>query len=398
MSTLDHEARVDSEVLTESAFRDQVRAFLAAHGPGPRPRDPVERRAWQQRWMETLCDHGFAAPSWPQQFGGMDLPFALQVVYADEFAKARVPGPLGTGLGIVAPTIIKFGTPDQQARWLRPMLRGEKVWAQGFSEPGAGSDLPSLRTAARLEGDHYVVNGQKVWTTKAVGADMMYTLVRTGTPESRQHGISYLMIDLHAPGVTVRPLPDITGEAEFAEVFLDDVRVPAIDRLGPENGAWPLVRNSLGHERAAGAMTQATMYRRVLDELVELVQARGLTSRAHVRAALADFELRVRVMRYFAMRVIADIRTKGELGPASSVSRLWITSFEQELHEFAVDVLGPYGALGRGDECSVQRNRWTTGFLKTRASTIGTGTAEVQRNAVAEQILGLPYDPAMPPR
>lgn len=398
MSTVHDEPRLDFAAESERAFRDRVRAFLDQHGPGKRPRDPAERRAWQKQWMERLCDHGFAAPSWPKQFGGMDLPFDLQVVYADEFAKARVPGPLGTGLGIVAPTIIKFGTPDQQERWLRPMLRGDKVWAQGFSEPGAGSDLPSLRTAARREGDHYVVNGQKVWTTKAVGADMLYALVRTGAPESRQDGISYLMIDLHAPGVTVRPLPDITGEAEFAEVFLDDVQVPVGDRLGPENGAWPLVRNSLGHERAAGAMTQATMYRRVLDELVELARTRGVVASPHIRAALSDFEIRVRIMRYFAMRVISDIRTKGELGAASSVSRLWITSFEQDLHEFAVEMLGPFGVLGRGDDLSVQRNRWTTGFLKTRASTIGTGTTEVQRNAVAEQVLGLPYDPAMPPR
>ena len=398
MTTVHDEAPLHPDAESERAFRDQVRAFLAEHGPGKRPADPAARRSWQKQWMETLCDHGFAAPSWPRHLGGMDLPFNLQVVYAEEFARARVPGPLGTGLGIVAPTIIKFGTSDQQDRWLRPMLRGDKVWVQGFSEPGAGSDLPSLRTSARREDDHYVVNGQKVWTTKAVGADMLYALVRTGTPESRQDGISYLMIDLHGQGVSVRPLADITGEAEFAEVFLDDVKVPVGDRLGPENGAWPLVRNSLGHERAAGAMTQATMYRRVLDELVELARTRGLIGEPSVGSALSDFELRVRIMRYFAMRVIADIRTKGELGPASSVSRLWITSFEQDLHEFAVDMLGPFGVLGRGDDFSIQRNRWTTGFLKTRASTIGTGTAEVQRNAVAEQILGLPYDPAMPPR
>ncbi|WP_019873057.1 acyl-CoA dehydrogenase family protein [Sporichthya polymorpha] len=398
MTTLDGERRSDTGTATEAAFRDQLRAFLAEHGPGKRPADPADRLAWQKGWMETLCEHGFAAPSWPKKFGGMDLPFDLQVVYAEEFARARVPAPLGTGLGIVAPTIIKFGTPDQQDRWLRPMLRGDKIWAQGFSEPGAGSDLPSLRTSARRDGDHYVVNGQKVWTTKAVGADMLYALVRTGAPDSRQDGISYLMIDLHSPGVTVRPLPDITGEAEFAEVFLDDVRVPVADRLGPENGAWPLVRNSLGHERAAGAMNQATMYRRVVDELVELARDQGRAAEPHIRAGLVDFDIRVRMMRYFAMRVISDIRTKGELGPASSVSRLWITAFEQELHEFAVDLLGPFGVLGRGDELSVQRNRWTTGFLKTRASTIGTGTTEVQKNAVAEQILSLPYDPAMPPR
>ncbi|MEV7038489.1 acyl-CoA dehydrogenase family protein [Amycolatopsis sp. NPDC051061] len=389
-------ARRDDASETDDDFRARLRAFLAEHHPGRRPKDPADRLAWQKTWLAALFDAGYAGPSWPREYGGMALSFARQVIYQEEYASARVPGPLGTGLGIAAPTIVKYGTTEQKERFLRPMLRGDTVWAQGYSEPDAGSDLPALRTTARREGDEYVVNGQKVWTSSADIADILFTLVRTGTPESRQRGISYLLIDAQAPGVVVRPLRDLTGDAHFCEIFFTDVRVPVADRVGEENGGWPLVRTSLGHERAAGAMNQAARYRRVLDELIELAHERGATADPLVRERLADFEVRVRIMRYTGMRTIADILARGEPGPASSTSRLFVVTFEQDLHEFAVELLGPYGVLGRDDPHAVQRGRWVWGFLRTRASTIGAGTAEIQRNTIAEQLLGLPRDPAMP--
>lgn len=386
----------ESHYLDDDEFRKRLREFFQTHHPGKAPKDPDGRFAWQKAWNATLFDAGFAGPSWPEEFGGMELSFAHQVIYQEEMARARVPGPLGTGLGIAAPTIIKYGTREQQERFLRPMLRGDQVWCQGYSEPGAGSDLQAVRTTARREGDEYVVNGQKVWTSQGDRADVLFTLVRTGSAESRQEGISYLIIDAHAPGVQVRPLRDLTGGASFAEVFLEEVRVPVHDRIGAENGGWPLVRTSLGHERAAGAMNQAAMYRRVLDELVELAREHGRTTEALVRDRFADFEIRVRIMRYNAARVIDSILTAGEPGPASSVSRMLITAFEQDLHEFAVDLLGPAGLLTRESSHSVQKGRWLAGFLRTRASTIGAGTSEIQRNTVAEQVLGLPHDPGMP--
>jgi alkylation response protein AidB-like acyl-CoA dehydrogenase len=392
--------RRDDALETDDEFRARLRAFLTEKHPGRRPKDAGERLAWQKAWLATLFDAGYAGPSWPREYGGMELSFARQVIYQEEYAKARVPGPLGTGLGIAAPTIIKYGTPAQKERFLRPMLRGDEVWAQGYSEPEAGSDLPALRTTARLEGSaddgEYVVNGQKVWNSAADIADIIFTLVRTGTPDSRQKGITYLLVDAHAPGVTVRPLRDLTGDAHFCEIFFSDVRVPVFNRVGEENEGWPLVRTSLGHERAAGAMNQAALYRRVLDELIELARERGATADPLVRDRLADFEVRVRIMRYTGMRTISDILAKGEPGPASSTSRLFIVTFEQDLHEFAVELLGSYGVLGRRDPHAVQRGRWVWGFLRTRASTIGAGTAEIQRNTIAEQVLGLPRDPAMP--
>jgi alkylation response protein AidB-like acyl-CoA dehydrogenase len=379
--------------LFDDEFRSELRSFLTRHHPGRGPEDPAERLAWRKAWLATLFDAGYAGPSWPRDHGGMELGFAQQVIYQEEYARARVPGPLGTGLGIAAPTIIRYGSPEQRARYLRPMLRGDVVWAQGYSEPDAGSDLPALRTTARREGDEYVVNGQKVWTSAADIADILFTLVRTGPTGSRQHGITYLLVDAHAPGVTVRPLRDLTGDTRFCEVFLDDVRVPVADRVGEENGGWPLVRTSLGHERAAGAMSQAARYRRVLDDLIDLARERGVTRDPLVRDRFADLETRVRIMQYTGMRTIADIMARGEPGPASSIARLFIVIVEQDLHEFAVDILGPHALLGRSDP---RAGRWVWGFLRTRASTIGAGTAEIQRDTIAEKVLGLPRDPAMP--
>ncbi|MCF8587312.1 acyl-CoA dehydrogenase family protein [Gordonia liuliyuniae] len=388
----------DQRVETDEEFRARIREWFVDNAPDPRPRDPSERKAWVRAFHARMYDARMTGPAWPVEYGGMGLSFAQQVVYQEESARARVPSPLGTGLGIVAPTIIKYGTPEQRERWLGPMLRQDLVWCQGYSEPGAGSDLPALRTTARRDGDKYVVNGQKVWTTHASDADVFFTLVRTGTQESRQRGITYLIIDADSAGVTVRPLRDITGAAHFAEVFFDDVEVPVSNRIGEENEGWPLVRTSLGHERAAGAMNQATNYRRILDELIELARERGLGVDPIIRDRIADFEIRVRLMKYNASRVINDIIVRGEPGPASSVSRLFITMFEQELHEFAVEMLGADGIVTRDSDLAVQRGRWLTGFLATRASTIGAGTSEIQRNTIAEQVLGLPRDPAMPAR
>jgi alkylation response protein AidB-like acyl-CoA dehydrogenase len=391
-------ATAPSAAEPDDDFRARLRTFLFAHHPGRPPKDPGEKLAWTRAWLADLFDGGYAGPGWPREFGGMELSFAQQVIYHEEFARARVPGPLGTGLGIAAPTIIKYGTGQQKQRWLAPMLRGDTVWAQGYSEPGAGSDLPSLRTTAVRDGDDYLVNGQKVWTSHAADADLFFTLVRTGTRESRQKGISYLVIDARAPGVQVRPLRDLTGGQLFAEVFFDDVRVPVADRIGDENDGWKLARTSLGHERAAGALNQAALYRRVLTELEELARERGQLSDPLVVDRFTDLEIRVRIIRYNAERVIGDIVAKGEAGAASSVSRLLVTEFEQDIHEYAVDLLGPFGLLGKSAPQSVQRSRWLHGFLRTRASTIGAGTREIQLNTVAEQVLGLPHDPGMPGR
>lgn len=382
----------------DEEFRSRLRAFLAEHAPGKPPRDPAGRVAWQKAWAAVKFDRGWAGPSWPQEVGGMDLPFSQQVIYQQEMARARVPGHPGTGLTLVGPTLITHGTPEQKDRYIRPMLRGDELWAQAFSEPEAGSDLPSLRTTARRDGDSYVLSGQKVWNSNAEIADMFFALVRTGTQESRDKGISYLLIDAHSPGVTVRPLRDMTGSAHFTEIFFDEVRVPVASRVGEENGGWKIARTTLGHERVADALNLAMFYDRVLGELIALAKERDAASDPLVRDRLAEFIIRSRIMQVNAMRAISAIMTSGEPGPAASISRLYNSTFEQELHVLATDLLGPQALLAPEEPGAVQRGRWAWGMLRTRASTIGAGTAEIHRNTIAEQVLGLPRDPAMPAR
>ncbi len=383
-------------LLPDDDFRHRLRAFLKEHGPGRPPRDLTERLAWQKAWCATTVDHGWAAPSWPVEHGGMDLPLSKQVIHTEETGRAGGPSHPGTGVGIAGPTIIRYGTEEQKQRWLRPMLRADEVWSQGYSEPEAGSDLPALRTRAERDGDHYVVNGQKIWSSSAQLADKLFTLVRTGPQESRQRGITYLIVDAHAPGVTVRPIRDMTGGADFCEIFFEDVRAPVADRVGEENEGWGITRTSLGHERAAGALFAATRYRRIVGELIELARARGLAADPLVRQELAQLVILQRLLEYGGARTVNDIVTNGEPGPASSVARLANTTFEQRLHVSAVNLLGAYGQLGRRDEHAVERGRWVWGFLRTRASTIGAGTSEIQRNTAAERVLGLPHEPAAP--
>jgi alkylation response protein AidB-like acyl-CoA dehydrogenase len=378
-----------------STFRERLRAFLQANDPGRPPKDPAGRLRQQRDWAALLVDQGFAAPSWPKQWGGMALPPAEQVIYHEEFAKVRRPAHPGSGIFVVGPTIIKHGTDAQRERFLRPGLRGDIVWVQGFSEPEAGSDLPSLRTQADRDGDHYVVSGQKIWITNARNADWLFALVRTGSRESRQHGISYLLIDMSSPGVTVRPLRDMTGGSSFCEIFLDRVRVPVANRVGEENEGWKIARTSLGHERSTAGVAQGMRYRRIVDELHELARDLGRTRDPRTRQLLAAIEIDVRLIILNNTRTLSIVLAGSDPGPVSSIGRLMFTEFEKRLHELAVDLIGAPSMLAPADPHSVQRGRWVTGFLATRASTIGAGTAEIQRNTIAEQVLGLPReDPA----
>jgi alkylation response protein AidB-like acyl-CoA dehydrogenase len=372
-------------------FRKRLADFLAANHPGRAPKWSRRDRAdWQRRWSATLFDHGFAGPGWPAEYGGMDLGLEQQVVYYEEIARARVPGQAGNGPSIAGPTIITYGTPGQREAYLRPMLRGDQVWAQGFSEPEAGSDLPALRTTARRDGDAYMVRGQKVWSSSADIADMMITLVRTGTQASRSAGITYLLVDLASPGVTVQPIRDMAGGQHFCEVFFDDVRVPVTSRVGAENDGWKVARTSLGHERAARALSQATLFRRVFDELTGLLAERGAFADEVARDQTAQLEIRVRAMQISAQAAIDSLRRTGEPGPASSTSRLAQSLLEQHLYELAMDLLGPEALLFDEQSGAVHRGRWVRGYLRSRAATIGTGTAEIQRNTIAESVLGLP--------
>ena len=379
-----------------NGLRGRIREFLASHRlPEVRGGARHERVAAQREWAATLFDNGFAGPAWPTEFGGMDLDLAGQIVYYEEFAKRNAPAHPGNGPSIAGPTLIKYASPEQKSRYLRAMLRGDEIWAQGFSEPGAGSDLPSLQTRAERDGTDYVVDGGKVWNTYADVAEMMFMLVRTGPPRSGASGISYLLVDLRSAGVTVRPLRDMSGETRFSQVLFDGVRVPVANRVGEENGGWRLARTTLGHERAARSLSQASAYRRRLDGLAALLKDAGALEDAIARDRLARAEVDVRILKMNALRTVTDLIATGEAGPASSTSRLFHTAVEKSLYELAVDVLGP-DALITGGGAAIQSGRWAKGFLHSRGSTIGAGTAEIQRNTIAEQILQMPRDPAMP--
>jgi alkylation response protein AidB-like acyl-CoA dehydrogenase len=374
-----------------ATFRAGLREFLTDHHPGRRPKGSrQDHLRWQRSWSAALYDHGFAGPSWPVEYGGMDLDLDHQIGYYDEIARARVPAHPGNGPSIAGPTIIRFGSDQQRAAYLPSMLRGDTVWAQGFSEPEAGSDLPALRTSARRERDEYVVTGQKVWCSGADVADWLFALVRTGTQRARDAGISYLLMDLSTPGITVRPIRDMAAGSHFSEIFLDEVRVPVTQRIGDENGGWALARTSLGHERATRALSQAALFRRAWDDLVDLLGERGALDDEVALDRVAQLEIRVRIMQLTAQRTIEQIRRTGQPGAAASTSRLYQSLLEQDLYELAMELLGPDALLLDAESGGVHGGRWVSNYLRSRAATIGTGTAEIQRNTIAEGVLGLP--------
>jgi alkylation response protein AidB-like acyl-CoA dehydrogenase len=377
---------------TAEALRVRVRTFLSEHGPGRPPRDRAERRRWERAWWEQLAEHGMAGPAWPRQWGGMELSVPEQVAYHEEMARARVPGG-PPPLRIVGPTILRFGTPAQRDRYLPPMLTGAEEWCLGYSEPGSGSDLASLSTAAIRDGGEYVVNGQKVWTSNSMTADLMAALVRTGTPAARQDGITYLIIDMRTPGIVVRPLQDMAGDKRFSEVFFDDVRVPAENVVGDVNGGWRVTRTALGFERSTANTARDLAYRRVLDDVVALAHQRSRAADPAVRQELAQLETSFRLVHLNNLRILSSVMRGDDPGLQSSVTRLMHSLFEKRLHELAVDLLGPNALLGGRDPLAADRGKWAWGFLRTRASTIGAGTAEVQRNVIAERVLGLPHEP-----
>jgi len=378
---------------TVEQFGERLRAWLGAHHPGRPPKGSrQEHFAWQRAWAQRLFDAGFAGPGWPAEFGGMDLDLDRQIAYYSEIARARVPAHPGNGPSIAGPTLIAYGTPEQKQRFLAPMMRGDTVWAQGFSEPGAGSDLPALRTSARRVAEDYVLNGQKVWSSNADVADWLFALVRTGTQQSRSAGITYLLLPLDLPGITIRPIKDMSGGQHFCEIFFDDVTVPVANRVGEENQGWAIARVSLGHERATRALSQAALFRRVFDEVVALLKERGTFADEVARDRIAALEIKFRIMQLSAARTIEQIRRTGEPGGGSSTSRLYQALLEQELYETVLELLGPDALLMDRASGGVQGGRWVANYLRSRAATIGTGTAEIQRNTIAERVLGLPRE------
>jgi len=384
----------------ETRFRDELRAWLAAHVP--RDRDHAreqsveEHFAFLRGWQRTVFDGGWAGISWPREYGGRGASLMEQVIFWQEMALANAP-PMANvlGIGLVGPTVIAFGTEAQKARYLRKILSGEEIWCQGFSEPNAGSDFAGLQTEARLEGTHYVVNGQKVWTSFGWAADWCQLVVRTDPNVPKHKGLTVLLVDMKSPGVEVRPLRQMTGETEFNEVFFRDVRVPIENVVGKVNQGWDVAIGTLMHERGTlGAGMQVT-YKRNMDRLIALsrtIQRNGRPAAQDplIRQKLAQCYAEVHIMHTNQMRAFSRISAAGVPGPEGSIQKIFWSELNQRLQQVAQELLGPYGQLEGGDPRSIDHGAWAYGYLRARGNTIEAGTSEIQRNIIGHFVLGLP--------
>jgi acyl-CoA dehydrogenase len=377
--------------MSSADWRSRLEGLLAEHrrdqaGDSAKPDRIEAARAWHAK----LVDDALAAPGWPKSAGGLELSLEDQLEYYRITTAAGAPPHPCPLSFILAPTLIAHGTAAQQDRFLGPLLRADEFWCQGFSEPGAGSDLASLSTRAVRDGDVYRVTGQKLWTTMADRADWMFALVRTGPAGRSTDGITYLLIPMDSPGITVAPLRDISGGAHFAEVFLDDVEVAVENRVGVEGQGWSIMRTSLGHERATAFLADEFKYRRTADKVIDLVVSRQLDTDPHVRQDIARLESGVRTIAANSARALAAVLRGEDPGGVASVNRLVKSEFEQHMHSLALRAVGPHAALGSRNPGAIDKGRWTFGYLMSRATTIGAGTAEIQRNTIAETVLGLP--------
>jgi alkylation response protein AidB-like acyl-CoA dehydrogenase len=379
----------------DEAFRAELRAWLAeavpAHGPPPPPGDWPARRAYDTEWQRKLHDAGYAGVNWPKEFGGRGLPVTQQLVYLEEYARADAPYISVNFVGVMhaGPTLIAEGTDEQRAYHLPRILRGETVWCQGFSEPSAGSDLASLKTRAVREGDEYIVNGQKIWSTRAHVADWCELLVRTDPDAPKHKGITWLILDMHQPGVEVRPMRTIDGESHFCEVFLTDARVPVTDRVGEENDGWRVTNVTLRFERGTAFAQHIITLRSQLRGLVSLARALDLWDDPALREHVGRLDAKVEGLWRMTQRGITEAEATGMPSPSGSAVKLGYSELNQELSELAVRVLGRRALAGVrvGDIDAAEVVR---AYLWSLQYTIAAGTSQIQRNLVAERVLGMP--------
>jgi alkylation response protein AidB-like acyl-CoA dehydrogenase len=381
----------------ETEFRDEVRDWMGSNVPADwKARQDAEesmraRFEFLREWQRKVFAGGWAGISWPKEYGGRGATLMEQVLFNEEMARAAAPPMANTlGLALVGPTCITFGTDAQKARFLRPILKADEIWCQGFSEPNAGSDLAAVGTSARLDGDHYIVNGQKIWTSYGWAADWCALVVRSEEGSQKHKGLSYLLVDMHTPGVDVRPLRQMTGETEFNEVFFADVRVPAENVLGKVGDGWNVALGTLMHERATLGAGLHINYKRWFDRLVVLAHELGRANDVVIRQKLATAYTEIEVMRLNQMRIISRIGQGATPGPEGSIQKLLWSELNQRFQQIAMELLGPYGQLTKGAVGVIDEGSWSYQFLRTRGNTIEAGTSEVQRNIIGHFVLGLP--------
>ena len=379
-------------------FRADVAAWLAAHvvgeyaelkgrgGPGDEDIGFDVRVAWEQE----LGKAGWIGLGWPEEFGGRGASLDQQIIFAEEYARAQAPARVNhMGENLLAPTIIEYGTPEQQQRFLPGILRGDERWCQGYSEPNAGSDLANVATRAELDGDEWVINGQKVWTSLAHQSDWCFVVCRTEPGSTRHKGLSYLLVPMDQPGVEVRPIVQITGGGEFNEVFFDDARTAAGLVVGEVNRGWAVAMGLLGFERGVSTLAQQVGFERELEHLIDLAKARGRAREPVLRQRLVDAYIGLHLMKWNAMRSMA---ASGVPGPEASISKLFWGTWHRDLGELFIDVLGPEGLIA--EELPYELTLEQKLFLFTRSDTIYGGSNEIQRNVLGERVLGLPKEPS----
>ena len=381
------------------AFRAQARDWLVTQlegdfvgvrgrgGPGDEHARFEERHAWER----ALGAAGWTCLSWPREYGGRDATLLEQVIFYEEYARAGGPGRVGlVGEGLIGPTILHFGSDAQRARFLPRIASGDELWCQGYSEPNAGSDLANLGTRAVLDGDEWVIDGQKVWTSLAHWAHWCFALARTDRDAPRHRGISYLLVPMDQPGVEIRPIEQITGTSEFNEVFFDGARTSAENVLGEVNAGWKVAMGTLAFERGALTLGQQLGFVNEWEEIVSVARERGVVTDRVMRQRLAKARIEIEIMRYTAMRGLTAM-ARGEVTRETSIGKLFWAQLHRGMGELAMDVLGPWSQIGAAlpyELTPAQRM-----FLYARADTIYGGSNQIQRNIIGERVLGLPPEP-----
>ena len=389
--------------VAQEAFRREVRDWLKTNLPEDLKVDDAmdervapnrevfeKRRAWQRK----LASAGWVGLSWPKQYGGRAVPLMEQIIFDEEYSRARAPVLPGyMGVGLCGPTMMHWGTDSQKQKFLPRILNGDYVWCQGYSEPGAGSDLAGLSTRAEDHGDYFIINGQKIWTSGAHYADMMFLLARTDPTAPKHRGISYLLLDMHSPGVVVRPLVLMSGHAHFNEVFFENVQVPKENLVGPMNEGWKVAMTTLMFERAGGAGGGGhTSQVRRLAELAKVVRISGRVAweLEWVRQRLAQFMIECEAEHYTRMRGLTR-RLKGQPpGPEGSILKLFGSELGVRIASFATEMLGEYALVNESTAEVPDAPRWFNRVLSSRQYTIAGGTSEIQHNIIGERVLGLP--------
>jgi len=386
----------------EEVFRQEVRSWLEENLP--KDYDPDEYFSTPDvdkkveialAWQKKLYEGGWTGLNWPKEYGGRGATVIEQHIFNEELGRARAPMAAINFIGVamVGPTVIHWGTDEQKKRYLPKILSSEEIWCQGFSEPGAGSDLAALSTQAVEEGDHYIINGQKTWTSMAHYSDLIYLLARTNKEVKKHKGISAFAVDMKSPGITVRPLVQLTGDSDFNEVFFEDVKVPKENMLGPKDQGWDVAITTLMYERAG--MGAGMEFEHVLNQLLALAQKtqRGGVSASQdpwVRQQIAQFIIEWNAVKYTDLRALSKQISGEPPGWEGSICKLGSSYMNLRMTSFAAELLGPYGQLTRDCPLSVDQGAWLKQALMARAFTIGGGTSEIQRSILATRALGLP--------